>query len=136
MYLVLVCIHVTALSGWAQKEEAKQIGYELKFHGIKDANGTASYNVDIRFHGATEDWEFDTWLGIIPYSPEGMRDHMQKCLANSKIETSKVGETGLVIIGYRTPDGILHRVKSVKITPRNGTPEDKMPTIKDTRPKT
>jgi hypothetical protein len=119
----------------AQKKDEPPVGFEVRFHGVKDIRAAASYDVDIRFNGAAEDWEYTNNLGIIPYSPEKMREHLQDVLTRDKIETVKLGDKGFVIVGYRTPDGKLNLVKSVKITPRGDTPQDKMPTIKDTRPK-
>jgi len=119
-----------------QDADKKPAGFELQFHGVLEKGVSAGYDLDIRFHGATEDLEYTNNYGTYPYSPQRACNLFQTFLASSKIETEKLGETGLVIIGYRTPDGKLNRVKSVKITPRNGTTVDKMPTIKDTRPKT
>lgn len=133
--IVVASLLATTPAILTQDVGKEPVGFQIQFHGVLEKGVYAGYDLDIRFHGATEDWEYTRDYGIYPYSPQRACKAFQSFMATAKIETEKVGDTGFVIVGYRTPDGKLNRVKSVKITSRGDTTVDKMPTIKDTRPK-
>lgn len=130
-FLSVVC-QICTISCFADKQIN---GFHVQFHGEERRLSTAAYDVELRFHGIQEDFEYEKSFAISPFSSERAADGLIWMLNRDKIETKKVNAACVVILGYRGPDNKLYPPKSVKFKCGDKTTLDQLPSIKDVNSK-